>query len=244
MTRQMPKHASAGRLGRRPWSTGSWCDGDGPARSGDHPPLGRAPPPLLGTGGGVAWGGDELAGEAAGLGPAAGADGRVTDGDPGSWVGTAGTLGAGVSTGVDAGVGPCEGPGVGPESAPTRLPTVVPEGGDEPPTQDAAGRPVIASTPVIAPSAMTNTRTEAATGTAQIGMRRDRRPVREAPAWRWGAGGVATAGFGAGAASSSRGGVSCLACSASARRRPWCPCRGSSSSTPRALEPVRRNTCE
>lgn len=66
-------------------------------------------------------------------------------------------------------------PGAGLEFPPARLPTLVPEPGAEPPTHDAAGLPVIASAPVMAPSAIANTRTEPTTGTAQIGTRRVRR---------------------------------------------------------------------
>lgn len=75
-------------------------------------------------------------------------------------------------------VGTARGLGIGvvAELLLTGVSTVVLELEDGPPAQDAAGRPVSVSAPIIAPMAIANTETVARTGPAQAGTCRARPP--------------------------------------------------------------------
>lgn len=131
-------------------------------------------PPLLGRGSGVA--GSSAAGCLAGDGPDPGAVGGTAVG----WAlgGAAGCcVGPGMTGAARGGeVGAALGLGVWLEAdlLLTTVPTVVPELGDGPPVQDAAGRPVTASAPVVAPIAIVKRKTVATTGIAQAGRCRER----------------------------------------------------------------------
>lgn len=83
---------------------------------------------------------------------------------------------AGAALGGESGAALGLGVGVEADLLLTAVPTVVPELGDGPPVQDAAGRPVSASAPVIAPIAIVNRNTAPRTGNAQAGRCRERPP--------------------------------------------------------------------